>query len=519
MKILKIQKNKGLPAQAGMLTIELLIAFAILLISVTGIVLLTQSEQTMTLDAKTTTDALALAQKKIEVAKAEAKNDFDGLDSEAVEVIGSLYNVKLDVLQISECVKKLTSTVSWSTWNKNRDVKLDTRVTDLSDIDILGGECDLGPNDDWDNPGEAAEVEIGGQGASAIDSLNGYVYLTSDPSAPGKKDFFIYKFIYNSADPENSTLIEEASLDLSLGLNDVEVVKIGTKIYAYLMNNNNVNYAVDPDNDPSIYEQLIILDVTDPSSVDPADAIKISLPGIEDGSSYPEGRVVHYYDGRLYIGTWETAGPEFHIFDTTSDPENPTHEGSLELTHSIRDIIVRDNFAYLATTDNNHELMVIDIENPGSLEHPDDSGLGYNTPSDYDGTSVSVLGNNVYLGTRQDSSSGDDEDEFFILNKADVIDNTETFDGVIASKDLGDQSSVPTTGIVVRGNLVFISMDDPTVGLLVIYLDTLEPVSNCTIYNYSENNTDMDMSGDFLFISSNSQKDVRVIFDKTEICS
>ena len=163
--------------------------------------------------------------------------------------------------------------------------------------------------------------------------------------------------------------------------------------------------------------------------------------------------------------------------------------------------------------------MVIDIENPGSLEHPDDSGLGYNTPSDYDGTSVSVLGNNVYLGTRQDSSSGDDEDEFFILNKADVIDNTETFDGVIASKDLGDQSSVPTTGIVVRGNLVFISMDDPTVGLLVIYLDTLEPVSNCTIYNYSENNTDMDMSGDFLFISSNSQKDVRVIFDKTEICS
>jgi len=522
MKNLKAQKNRGV------LTIELLIAFAILLINITGIVLLTHGEQTLTVDAKTTTDALALAQQKIEEAKADAKEDFDALATEPTEVV-DLYDVDLGILQITECVKQITSKVSWNNFTKSREIELNTKVTHLADIHLFGGECDLGPNDDWDNPGSLVGQPLGGQGATAIEILDSYVYLTSNPSPLATHDFYIYKFEPNppiifplAGDPSPAELVFQSSMNFKStppdpdnpeisGLNDVDVAEINGKVYAFLMNDNDTNLAVDPVNDPPIYQQLIVVDVTDPQ--DPEEITRVSLPGV--GNSFPEGRVVHYYNEKLYIGTWETAGDEFHIFDA-SNPENPGPAGSLQLNHSVRDIIVRDGYAYLATTDNNHELMVIDISDPSSLEHPDASGFGYNTPGNFDGSAVYVLDDRVYLGKEQNNHNPQ-ADDFFVLDRSAVIDG-DTSSGLIASREVTTQNNALITGVIVRGNIAFISLDGSTEGLSVINLNTMQPVSNCTDYNFPENNTSMDMESDFLFLSNRSNDEIRVIYDQPEVC-
>lgn len=202
------------------------------------------------------------------------------------------------------------------------------------------------------------------------------------------------------------------------------------------------------------------------------------------------------------------------------------HEGSLELTHSVNDIVVDGDWAYIASSDNNHELMVINV-NPGSpdyLEHPDDTGFGFNAPGTNDGTAVTVVGPHVFLG--RDQKPPLSSHDLFILDKNAVVDGDSQNDGLITSVDLGLSNNAYVTGIISTGDILFVGMDNPTTGLKIFNISALPsiiPISPCSSINFSENSTGVDMSNvggkNFVFTSNRSHDEIRVIYDPLSSCS
>src|SRR3989344_831769 len=137
---MNIKKKK---LNTGVLTIELLIAFAILLINVTGILLLTSGNQSTVVSAETNAEALSLAQQEIEKAKATAEGDFHVLsDYEGIEYpSGSLtYTKTLDIVPVADdddtpwdeslFMNKVTSVIEWmGEKNQLKSVELTTIIS------------------------------------------------------------------------------------------------------------------------------------------------------------------------------------------------------------------------------------------------------------------------------------------------------------------------------------------------------------------------------------------------------
>ena len=286
------------------------------------------------------------------------------------------------------------------------------------------------------------------------------------------------------------------------GLNDVDV----SGNYAYVAS-------------ASTTAQLQVIDLI---TMDRIDSATRQLP--ETNTAI--GRAIFFHNDKIYIGTQylpcpvcpPTQNNEFHIYDV-STPSNPNWEGSVNINHNVNDISVSGDFAYLATSDINHELMVVNVNssNLDYLEHPDDTGFGYDAFGSNDGSRVYLIGNKVYLGRIQNSPPLSAHD-FFILNRSDVLDGGSTSDGLINSIDLGIQNNALVTGIIVRGNLAFIGLDDSNFGLKILDITTMLPPSACTGFNFPENSTGIDMSDNFIFTSNTSNDEIRVIYDQPSSC-
>ncbi|MCA9364166.1 hypothetical protein KC727_03020 [Candidatus Kaiserbacteria bacterium] len=489
----------------GFSTLELLIAFAVMTLGITAVVMVAFGNQSIAIDTELAQRGLYIAETKLEEAAVATLNDFDSVSSDGTPVAyNSIFDTQTRVSDISECAKNITVEASWNRNLRSLNTSLSSVFVNPEEAAALGTECvDEEPEDDWDNPFTFESENIGGQSnATALYSENNIIYLTTNPPTADKKDFFIYEF-----DESGPTLTELSSSNTdstdSLGLLDVAIGTFGGHSYAFAASENPLG-------------QLRTFEITDPSL--PIELFVSALPGV--AGSFPEGRVVYYYDGRVYVGTRETAGHEFHIFDVSGLPSiPPIHIGSIELTHTVRDIAVRGDFAYLATSDNSRELMVIDISNPGSLEHPDDSGLGFNASGGDDGTAVFVTGQRVYLG-RAKTSSGT-SDNFYILEGDAVRDGAEITDGELGKKDIGLSNNTHTAGIVVRSDLAFLSLDDPTTGLAIYNIQdplAIEPPASCSVYNFSENSVGLAMDGRYVFSANRSNAEIRIISDQTVAC-
>ena len=486
---------------------ELLIAFAILSLSLTAVVLVAFGNQAYAIDTELAQRALYLAEKKLDETIGGAANDYDdflALQNSTTDF--GRYTSNVTITDISECAKRVDSTISWTQGLRNLDTILSSVVINTDASDIYEHDCATEePGGEWDDPAVFVDENIIGQSdATAIDEFDHMIYLTTDPSAANKNDFFIYEF-----DPDTITLTEMSHLNTSAGFNvglfDVDVA--GN--YAFVASG-------------STTAQLQVIDISDPLA--PSVVWEVPLPGVDPTGSYPEGRSVRYHSGRVYVGTAETDGPEFHVFDVTNvNIVPPFHLGSLELTHNVNEIIVEGDYAYLATSDNNHELMAIDVSNPAAFNpsyHPDVTNLGFNAPGANDGTSIYVGADRIYLGRAQNNPP---TDSFFILNKSDVLDNANASDGVLGAHDIGLSNNTYVAGIRVAGKYAFLSLDQPTIGL-VIY-DVTDPVNialpaPCSAYNFAENSVgiDNDSSNEFLFVANSSNSEIRIIYDPDTSC-
>lgn len=116
-----------------------------------------------------------------------------------------------------------------------------------------------------------------------------------------------------------------------------------------------------------------------------------SLPSVT--GSWPEATSIFYENEKVYIGTHRTAGREFHIYDV-SDPYHPVWLGYKEVNHNINDIVVRDGIAYLATSGNVRDVIVLNVENPTNITQLAALDIAGNE----DGRRLFLTGDILYLG-------------------------------------------------------------------------------------------------------------------------
>jgi type II secretory pathway pseudopilin PulG len=497
--------------QKGFSTLEIVIAFAVMTLSMTAIIMVAFGNQSTAIDTELAQRGLYMAQRHLEETAATLKTNFNALAAGSfAEENGADYDTDISITEISECVKRIESSSSWGWDARDINNSLSMVVTDPVASSMLGGDCATEEtSDDWDNPGTLVSEAAGGAGATSIDEFRHYVYLTSNPgTANNKAELYIYEF-----DETNNSLTEVSSLDLGkdgngangvkFGLNDIDVIED----YAFVAS-------------ASTTAQLQVIDIS--SSTNPILKWKVGLPGVSPTGSFPGGRRVYYYNDRLYVGINETNGPEFHIFDVQNvASQPPQHLGSLELTHNIHEIVVRDEYAYIASSDNNHELMAINISTPSSLVHPDSSKLGYDADGSNNGSALYVTNDRVYLGRVQNNPK---KDEFLILSRATVLDNTVTTDGLLGSKDTGLSNNSYVTGIRVNGPLAFLSLNDSTVGLAIYNITDASNIflpATCSELNTSENGSgiDNDANNTHMFMSHFSNDEIRIIYDQTNTCT
>ncbi len=494
---MKVQSFGNL--KKGSATLEILIAFAILTLTMGAIIMVTFGNQSIYVDAELNGEALDRAQKILEDARAQTRNNFNSLVSGSSDEWSDnlLYSKSLLVNDVSQCSKEVTSSIEWATTTtRSQKVELTSLFTDISGTLGLGGDCDLEPPGEWDNPITADSLGIGGQGATDIDVQASMIYITSDPSAEAKEDFYIYEF-----DPIAISLAERGKLNIGVGVNAVDV---GGN-YAYLANASTTN--------SESSDELVIVDVSDPDA--PSIVSTLSLGIVPNCPIYCPGGAqnIFYLNNRVYIGTHRIGGNELYVIDV-SNRAAPFIIRSFNVDHNVNDLVVRGNYAYIATSDNSGELHIYNVSDPGPISLVGTFNTNRSGGDTEDGTSIYLLGNKIYLGRERVNNSS--ERDFYIIDISNPISPVE-----LGSKNLNLSSNTQVVGIAVRSRLAFLAIDNPTLGFNILNISNPSSITNhttCTT-NFPENTSALDMENNFAFTTNNSNDEIRVLHDQSTSCT
>lgn len=493
----------------GFSTVEMLIAFLVVILSITAVVGVVFGSQSVGIDTETNQEAQLLALGKLEDARALSREDFDLVNDTAtttIAVSGLNYNHRSRVTTISDCAKQVRSQILWTNEIRPQNVKVSTTVTSPGKAAEVGWDCSSTAADDaWKNPDTLSTQEIqpsGNQGTD-LDVIkrdgHTYAFLTSKKPPTSEPDFWIVDVTspastFLTIDP---VIEPDQGLETGPGLVKIDVAKNNAtgRWYAYVANYDSV-------------DQLQIIDVTDVTAPFVVPCAVCTLPGVAGAD--PQGRSIFFYNDRVYIGTHRTAGHEFHIYDV-SDPTSPVWLGSRELNHNINDIMVRDDLAYLATSGDAQELTVLDVSNPASIQPPFVFGVPdlwrFDAPGTQDGTSLYLIGNKVYLGRARGTSS---EHDFFVLDVSNPTVSIPSLGSVWLDMN---PSGAKVEAIVIIGNLAFIGTSDSGEEFQVWNIANPASILNCSKYNFPEAATGLDFVDNLVYSSVKSNNALRIIFD------
>ncbi len=507
--------------QRGFSIIEILIAMALALIVMSGVVAgsggfasTLGGYQSSISDSEINSEALRKAQDLIEEAVARARTDYSGVAS-STEIdfssgLSYLKTLAIPIAYATQCMEAVVGTVSWTgTHGRTLSVGATTTIVNIPEMFALGGDCDITLPDDWDAPNfyENAEIIHPGSQATDVDVISRsgrtYALLTSQGSG------FTF-WVVDVTDPENPAPIGQ--FDVGNDVYGIDAILDDNVAYAYLATASStaqlqvikIDFSLYPGTNPGITR-----------------AASKSLSGVSGSQATTAGRTVLYYDEKLYVGKREGGGNELHVFDA-STPSSPTPLGSVELNHTVYDIEVRGDYAFIAAsaqTDAGCELIVIDIRNPSSLTNtclPSsvDGEMIFRAPGKFDGTSVAVVGERAYLGRQRAAASHD----FFVLDISDL----EAISS-LGSLNMGINSNTQVVGLEVRGAFAFVATSDQNYspagsgkgGPFMVY-NVADPqniflVSVCT-RDFSEQSTGMDFFENATYVTNTASKALRILY-------
>lgn len=475
-------------SQKGFSTIEILIAFAVGIIFLSAAMMVafsgqqslsassagiyngtsTDTGQAAALDLALDNYGLATSSNRIGkiVANLVKSWNIPSGDGDGEEKINNslTYGNASSIQDISPCMKEITSTTTWSSLN-NRDhhITFGTAIGSIEQAKLYGpGGCDPTPPGEWnyaENPEwqTSPSLIVGTLTGIDVATINSvpYVFITTNETSTDNKDDLWVINVSITSTPVFVKSLETGNASSTKGLNDVSVVTTLGKTYAYVLQNNFTN-------------QLQTIDVSNPQTLSPSD-IKSTISFKEYGITSEDdadGKVITYYDGKLYIGLHTTIGPELLVFDISVDPSKPKYYGKIKdsFNHSINDIVIKGHYAYLAIapgsdSDTTSELMIVDIF---SSSTPKYIGAGYNATSSTNDTEAAItlyiIGNKLYMG-REKVSKDTNEKNFYVLDISSSTNST-----MMKSQQIVDENSkkpVDILDIVVQGTLGFLVTSDP----------------------------------------------------------
>ncbi len=492
----------GKKNEKGFATLEILIAFAVVILCTGAVIMVAFGNQSVAQDVQTQSEAITKAQKAQESARAKSRQDFDSVLSDASPVSDGIYS-KLDtVIDLTACKKQVTSAVTWNAGPRTLSTTLSTFLADIRGALALGSDCPTEPpTSNWDNPARLASDTFNPGKPTSIDVLNKIAYIGSD-----KAPFFEIADTKGAALGQTDGLFVVYGNGFSLGNipNSVDVIKwtdsLGNiKKYAFLAMHTNTN-------------QLKVVDVTD--IYNPVLVATRALSPCVAGSA-PQGWRLYAYKDRLYFLTRFTAGPEFHVFDI-STPYNPTELSigsatckGFDLGDTAESIEVRDQnisgntmrFLYLATDEIDKELRVLNVTNPLAITEV--TLATQNLAGSQDGATVYIVGNKIYFGRQ--SSTGADLYVFGITNPTTGL-------TLLGSKDIG----TGVIGIRVAGSLAFLATPKVNKEFQVWNIANLNSISLVKEYNFSNVvEQGIDYEPDFVYATGQSTPNFQILHDNT----
>lgn len=388
-------------SQLGYSTLEILIAFAILIMSLSAIIAVSFGSQTVAVDSQTNDEALYKAQKQLEDARALSRDNFYSVHSIS-PVNDDIYSKEVIVDWFDDHIKEIMTRVTWIIEGRSQKVELTTRITN-PEGSFRGDTCDPNMTGNWTEPTVIGSIDIvSNEGATDIDTRLYKIYMTTNPSAYLSEDFYVID-VSNPSSPYIVSKIHTGN-----GLVALRV----TERYAFAANR-------------SVNGQLQIIDISNPAEPEVKVNFKIPVPPDVEAVSCTDGygKSIFLKNNVVYLGLNKTDKcPEFNIIDI-SDPLNPEYLGGWEADTSINDIYVRDNVAYLATpwakdsSDLKENLSILDISNPANI-NPEN----YFTAIDatiQSGESLFFDGNTLYFGRSYGGKKADGKKELFILDVSD----------------------------------------------------------------------------------------------------
>jgi type II secretory pathway pseudopilin PulG len=378
--------------ERGIATLELLIALGVLTVMLAGVVIISSGSQAVALDTNVATQALF----HLKNALTEAGENVSAGNVPLATTTESIFEFETTTAPVTECVTKVAVTARW--WQdrlRSQFRMLEALVADEMEFAALEDDCDTESlaTSTWQSPHIAGtrtfsvgiiprDLDIVRRGGSV------YAFVTATNNSTTTPDVVAL----DVTDPATPTIVGSGDVGFPLTALDVagDIAFAGSS---------------------SSTAQLIVLNVSDPAA--PARILSANpLPDV--GGSEPGADSVFYYDERVYVGTKRTLGNEFHIFDADlsgllNDP--PSHLGSIELNHSVRDITVRRDFAYLATSADLCELIVLDVSAPSAMTNPCPAGGGtenvFDASGDMDGRALFAGFGEVILGRDRAGVLGD----------------------------------------------------------------------------------------------------------------
>lgn len=478
-------KLKIMSSQKGQSLIDILVGLALVTLGVSFAAILVFGGQSILVDRENALKAKSLAREGIEGASLILKKNWSGIPDGVYGLVFStttqtwqfssssdskdIYTRTVTVTTIAADEKSVSSTVTWQASPlRTLNIEFVTKVTNWEGVEATGGDTGGGgTSGDWQNPRTLGSIDLGpGNSATDLDVKNKIVYLSAKASDSRKPDFFIV----DATDGNRPSVVSR--LNTGPGLNAVDAA--GN--YAYVANDEHS-------------QQLQIIDVT--NIVSPTLVTSFTLPRISQ-----EALSVFYYDSKVYVGTDNGDGPEFHIVDV-SDPLNPVALGGKEIGHAVQDIYVSGALAYIATGDDK-ELKIYDVSNPANITLLGEFNIIGNCE---DGISLYLVGPKLYFG-RTDDCGHTNHHKFSILDVA-------SSSGVrsLGSTNIG----ASVTGIVVRDTLAFIGTSDSNKEFQVWNISDPANIAFVSSLNFPQMATGIDYEDNLVYVSVRSNDALRII--------
>ncbi len=481
MKAQSIGKNNQKSLKhSGMLTLEILIAFGILILSISAVILLEFGNQLIAVDSQISIEAVSRAKKILEDTRAASKQDFNLIKTIAPHTPPeNIFTESLEVIDSTRCKKQINSKISWNFYSRIFKTSLSTILTSANEALALGGDCSPdSPYGAWTNHEKLTSIDTipSTLKATGLDVKNKIVYMSTDPSSAVDADFFIF-----DANNTSKTSIPNmvSNLNTGPGLTSIDVA--GS--YAYVAND-------------SKNGQLQIIDVS--NIYNPI--LKTTLNVIPNGTDINTvGTKVFYYNQTLYLGLKKNNYAEFFVIDV-SNPltlNQSSIKGSYELNASVNSINVKGDYAYISTP-NTEEVIVINI-NPSSEEFMQKMG-GFDAPGGSgNGKSIEILGNKLYLGRTFGNT------EFYILDITDPMNLS-----IVGSYD--PNSSI--NSLVVLGNYAYLATTESNSWFQILDISDSANPRLLGKYNYGDKITGIDYENNSIFISNENQDALIIIQPK-----